>query len=319
MESKIQQGSLQAAALPPQVGQGRPWFGYQRREALVPYAFLLPSFLALAVVFFYPMIYAIVISFYSNNIGSAAHFIGWQNYGDIFASDWLPAVMKTSVLWTAGNVVFVCGLSLAIALMLDRKFPGRGLVRALFFLPWAVPYVAAGIVWGWMYDYEFGVLNYLVHASGLSADKINFLTACPTAFYSVGALSVWKLVPFGTVMFLAGLQTIPSEYYEAAKIDGAGPIQAFRFVTLPALRGVTTMLTLLVTIWSFGWSFTAIFLLTEGGPAGCTETIVVRSYLEAFKFFHVGTASAIGTIVLFLSLTFSAAYLALVYRKGRPQ
>ncbi|TIR46618.1 MAG: sugar ABC transporter permease, partial [Mesorhizobium sp.] len=119
------------------------------------------------------------------------------------------------------------------------------LVRALFFLPWAVPYVAAGIIWGWMYDYEFGVLNYLVHATGLSSDKINFLTACPSAFYSVGALSIWKLVPFGTVMFLAGLQTIPSEYYEAAKIDGANPIQAFWYVTFPGLRAVTVMLTLL--------------------------------------------------------------------------
>ncbi|MDK1389809.1 sugar ABC transporter permease [Sinorhizobium sp. 8-89] len=319
MDINMRRGGLEVAALSPEGEEIRPWFGYQRREAMVPYTFLLPSFLALAVVFFYPMIHAIVISFYSNNIGSAARFIGWQNYRDIIASDWFPSVMKTSVAWTVGNVVFVCGLSLAIALMLDRNFPGRGLVRALFFLPWAVPYVAAGIVWGWMYDYEFGVLNYLVHATGLASDKINFLTACPPAFYSVGALSIWKLVPFGTVMFLAGLQTIPSEYYEAAKIDGAGPIQAFRYVTLPGLRGVTVMLTLLIAIWSFGWSFTAIFLLTEGGPAGCTETIVVRSYLEAFKFFRVGTASAIGTIVLLLSLTFSAAYLALVYRKGRQQ
>ncbi|MDK1493710.1 sugar ABC transporter permease [Sinorhizobium sp. 7-81] len=316
MNSEIQRSGTQAAALNMEVEQRRRWFGYQKREALVPYAFLLPSFLALAVVFFYPMIHAIVISFYSNNIGSAAHFIGLQNYREVIASDWFPTVMRTSLFWTVGNVIFVCGFSLAIALMLDRKFPGRGLVRALFFLPWAVPYVAAGIVWGWMYDYEFGVLNYLINAIGLASNKVNFLTACPSAFYSVGALSIWKLVPFGTVMYLAGLQTIPSEYYEAAKIDGAGPIQAFRHVTLPGLRGVTVMLTLLIAIWSFGWSFTAIFLLTEGGPAGCTETIVVRSYLEAFKFFHVGTASAIGAIVLLLSLTFSAAYLALVYRKG---
>lgn len=316
MESSTKGGGPQSAAVISLGGRrSTAWLGYRRREALVPYAFLLPSFLALAIVFFYPMIYAIVISFYSNNVGSAARFIGLQNYRDVIASDWFLAVMKTSVLWTVGNVVFVCVMSLIIALMLDRKFPGRGLVRALFFLPWAVPYVAAGIIWGWMYDYEFGVLNYLVHATGLGPEKINFLTACPTALYSVGALSIWKLVPFGTVMFLAGLQTIPSEYYEAAKIDGAGPIQTFWYVTSPGLRGVTIMLTLLVTIWSFGWSFTAIFLLTEGGPAGCTETIVVRSYLEAFKFFHVGRASAIGVIVLLLSLIVSAAYLAVVYRQ----
>ncbi|WP_331375311.1 carbohydrate ABC transporter permease [Sinorhizobium chiapasense] len=318
MDSKIRGSGLQPAAVIGQPTGGR-WFGYQKREALVPYAFLLPSFLILAVVFFYPMIYAIIISFYSNDIGSAARFVGWENYRGVISSDWFPTVMKTSVLWTIGNVVFVCGFSLAIALMLDSKFPARGFVRALFFLPWAIPYVAAGLIWGWMFDYEFGVLNYLIHAIGLSSDKINFLIACPEAFFSLTGVSIWKLVPFGTVMFLAGLQTIPAEYYEAAKIDGAGPFQSFRFVTLPGLRNVAIMLTLLITIWSFGRTFTVIFLLTEGGPAGCTETIVIRSYLEAFKFFRVGTASAIGAIVLAISLVFSIAYLAFLHRKGRTQ
>jgi multiple sugar transport system permease protein len=116
-------------------------------------------------------------------------------------------------------------------------------------------------------------------------------------------------------MFLAGLQTIPDEYYEAARVDGAGPMQCFWHITLPGLRSVSIMLTLLITIWSFGRSFAIIFLLTEGGPAGCTETVVIRSYLEAFKFFHLGTASAIGVIVLLISLAFSAVYLALMYRR----
>jgi multiple sugar transport system permease protein len=291
------------------------WFGYQRREALVPYAFLLPSFLALGVVFFYPMIHAVVISFYSNGIGAGARFVGLDNYRTVVGSDWFPAVMKTSLLWSLGNVVFVCTLSLAVALMLDRNFPGRALVRAMFILPWAVPYVAAGLIWGWMFDYEFGVLNYLIHGSGLTSDKISFLTACPEAFVSLSGVSVWKLFPFGTVMFLAGLQTISGEYYEAAWIDGAGPLQSFWHVTLPGLRSVLIMLTLLISIWSFGRTFTIIFLLTEGGPAGCTETIVVRSYLEAFKFFRLGTASAIGVIVLAISLVFSLAFLAFAYSR----
>ena len=116
-------------------------------------------------------------------------------------------------------------------------------------------------------------------------------------------------------MFLAGLQTIPADHYDAATVDGAGPIQCFRHITLPGLHNVTIVLTLLITIWSFGRSFTIIYLLTEGGPAGCTETVVLRSYLEAFKFFHVGTASAIGVIVLLISLAFSIAYLAVAYRQ----
>ena len=117
-------------------------------------------------------------------------------------------------------------------------------------------------------------------------------------------------------MFLAGLQTIPLEHYEAARVDGAGPIQCLWHITLPGLRNVSIMLTLLITIWTFGRAFTIVFLLTEGGPAGCTENIVIRSYLEAFKFYHLGVASALGMIVLVISLAFSIAYLAIVNRRA---
>jgi multiple sugar transport system permease protein len=292
--------------------------GWSRREALAPYAFLLPSFIALAVVFFYPMLHALVLSFHANTIGAGlGRFVGLSQYQTVLTSPYFPRVLGTSILWTVGNVVFVLGIGMATAMMLDRRFPGRSAVRALFILPWAIPYVAAALIWGWIFDYEFGVLNYLALATGIVAHKVNFLLGCPDALFSLTGVSVWKLFPLGTVMFLAGLQTIPAEYYEAAKIDGAGPLQSFWYITVPGLRNVTIMLTLLVTIWTFGRAFTIIFLLTEGGPAGCTENIVIRSYLEAFKFFHIGTASALGVIVLAISLAFSIAYLALVYRSNR--
>jgi multiple sugar transport system permease protein len=221
------------------------------------------------------------------------------------------------VLWTVGNVVFVLGIGLTTALLLDRRFPGRAAVRALFILPWAIPFVAAALIWGWIFDYEYGVLNYLLRTTGVVDHKINFLLGCPIALASLTGVSVWKLFPLGTVMFLAGLQTIPAEYYEAAKVDGADLLQSFHYITLPGLRNVSIVLTLLITIWTFGRAFTIIFLLTEGGPAGCTENIVIRTYLEAFKFFHIGTASALGTIVLAISLAFSLAYLAFMHR-SRP-
>src|SRR5215467_13903410 len=290
---------------------------WSTRERLVPFFFLAPSFAALAVVSLYPMAHALFISFHADGVGTVGRFVGLAQYERVLWSDYFPRVMRISVLWTVGNVIFVLAVGLATALMLDRNFPGRALARAMFILPWAMPYVAAGLIWGWMFDYEFGVLNYLIQNAGLSASKLNFLLACPDALTSLTAVSVWKLFPLGTVMFLAGLQTIPVDHYEAARVDGAGPIQSFRHVTLPGLRNVSIMLILLVTIWTFGRAFTIIFLLTEGGPASCTETIVIRSYLEAFKFFHIGTASAIGVIVLVLSLAFSIAYLAVAYR-GRP-
>lgn len=290
-------------------------FDWSLRAKLVPYTFLLPSCLALALVFLYPMVSAVLISFTDGGIGLAAHFVGLEQYKRVLTSDYFPQVLQTSILWSLGNVIFVWAIGLGTALLLDRNFALRPLARALFILPWAIPYVAAALVWGWMFDFEFGVLNFLIQGTGLIDQKLNFLLACPDALFSLTGVSIWKLFPLGTVMFLAGLQTIPGEYYEAAKVDGAGPIQSFWHITLPGLRNVSIMLTLLITIWSFGRSFAIIFLLTEGGPAGCTETVVIRSYLEAFKFFHLGTASAIGVIVLLISLAFSAVYLAVMYRK----
>jgi multiple sugar transport system permease protein len=290
--------------------------GGSTRRAITPYLFLLPSFVALAIVFFYPMLQAVVLSLFSNAIGGMGRFVGLDQYATVLTSAYFPRVLRTSVIWTVGNVVFVLAIGLATALMLDRRFPGRAIARAIFILPWAVPYVAAALIWGWIFDYEFGVLNYLVTASGLAEQKVSFLLGCPAALFSLTGVSIWKLFPLGTIMYLAGLQTIPAEYYDAARVDGAGPLQSFRYITLPGLTNVTIMLTLLVTIWTFGRAFTIIFLLTEGGPAGCTENIVIRAYLEAFKFFHIGTASAIGVIVLMISLVFSVAYL-LVVGRGR--
>ena len=302
-----------AERTPARVARSR--LGWSRREAFTPYAFVLPSFIVLGIVFFYPMLKAVEISFYDGIGHATARFVGLAQYRAVLTSSYFPQVLKTSALWSLGNVVFVWGIGLGTALMLDRGFPGRPLARALFILPWAIPYVAAGLIWGWMFDYEFGVLNYLLQGTGLTQQRLSFLISCPEAFVSLTGVSIWKLFPLGTVMFLAGLQTIPAEHYEAATVDGAGAIQCFRHITLPGLHNVTIVLTLLITIWSFGRSFTIIYLLTEGGPAGCTETVVLRSYLEAFKFFHVGTASAIGVIVLLISLAFSLAYLAVAYRQ----
>ena len=228
-----------ARAGAPRLSLGLDW---TRREALVPYAFLLPSFVALAVVFFYPMLRAVVLSFHANAFGAGlGQFVGFSQYTAIAASPYFVRVLATSVLWTVGNVVFVLAIGMITALMLDRRFPARSVVRALFILPWAIPYVAAALTWGWILDYEFGVLNYLAVATGLAAHKLNFLLGCPDALISLTSVSVWKLFPLGTVMFLAGLQTIPAEYYEAAKVDGASALQSFLYVTLPGVRNVTIM------------------------------------------------------------------------------
>jgi multiple sugar transport system permease protein len=291
-----------------------PLAAWSRRERLVPYLFLAPTMAALSLAFFYPMFEVFRESLYRSGIGAGAgSFVGLRNYGAVIGSALFPRLLLTSALYSLGIVILVSTLGLATALLLQRPFPGRPFIRALVILPWAVPYVAAALIWGWMFDYEFGVLNFF--ADTVLGRRIDFLTACPEALLSLTGVSTWKLYPFGTVMFLAALQTIPREYYEAAEVDGAGPIQCFWHITLPGVRNIAIFLTLLITIWTFGRAFAVIFILTEGGPAGCTETIVIRTYLEAFQFFHPGTAAAMGVIVLLISSLLSAAYLLLMYRK----
>lgn len=288
------------------------------RGKLTPYLFLSSTLIALSVVFFYPMVMAIWMSLHSGTLAlQVGPFVGLGEYRRIVASPFFLNSLIVSGLYSIGNLSGTWVLGLGTALMLNRPFLGRSLARALTILPWAIPYVAAALIWGWMFDYNFGVINYILRSLHLVPSNVQWLTGCPAALWSLTGVSIWKLFPLGTVMFLAGLQTIPFELYEAARVDGAGRIMTFRHVTLPGIRPVGIVLTLLITVWAFGRAFTIIFLLTEGGPAGCTDTLVIRTYLEVFKFFHPGTGAALGVIVLIISLAFSFVYLRLTYH-GEP-
>jgi multiple sugar transport system permease protein len=289
------------------------WSG--RRERLTPYAFLSPATLALGIAFLLPMAEAVRLSLHSNGTGfGQSDFNGLANYGRILSDAYFYHSLWISVLYSAGNVILVWAIGLGTAMLIQGDFAGRWLIRCLFILPWAVPYVATALIWQWMFNYEFGIVPYLAAASNFSAD---FLNSNPAALISVTGVSIWKAYPLGTVMMLAGLQSIPREQYEAATVDGAGPIAQFIYVTLPGLRTISTFLMLLIAIWSFGRAFTIIYIMTGGGPARGTETVVLRSYLEVFRFFHPGTGAALGIIVLLISFSLSSVYLTLLYRAER--
>ncbi|CAN7743189.1 carbohydrate ABC transporter permease [Mesorhizobium sp. LjNodule214] len=299
-----------------ELSHGRAWkFGlsWSRREKLTPFLFLLPCAIALAVVYFYPILEAIRASFESNELSSnGTNFVGFRNYSQIISSDYFYRALFISAIYTAGNVILVWVFGLAGALLVHGDFTGRWFFRCVLILPWAVPYVATALIWSWMFNYEFGVLRYLTAAvAGTAPD---FLNRNPYALMSVTGVSVWKGFPFGMVMLLAGLQSIPKEQYEAAFVDGAGPISQFFHVTLPGLKTISIFLMLLVGIWSFGRAFTIVYVLTAGGPARGTETVVIQAYHEVFRYFHPGTGAALATIILGICLVFSAIYLAILYR-----
>lgn len=273
-----------------------------------------PCVAALLAVFLVPIWQTFVMSFHADKMGLDPAYVGMKNYAKIVSARNFGQLVWTSILYTLGNVVAVWVVGLGVALLLNRGFAGRALVRAAFIIPWATPYVAASLIFALMMNYDVGVLNYLLGLASGGLLKIDFLTACPNALITLTGISVWKLMPLGIVMMLSALQAIPASHYEAAHVDGATGWQRFWYITLPGVRSTTVMLTLLMMIWCFGRSFTAIYLLTGGGPAGCSNTIVLQSYQELFKLFHPGTASALGVLVLLISVVFAGLYFLVLNR-----
>lgn len=277
--------------------------------AWTPYLYLAPTILTLSLVFLLPLLYGIWASFQGD--GSAANggrFIGVQNYRIALSSSTFRESLTVSVVFTVVSVAAGYLAGLGGALLLNQKFPGRSVAGAALIVPWAMPFVVAAIVWGWLLDFQYGLVNYLATVTGLSAAPIGWLTDPKVALFSVTIVQVWKLFPLAMVMLLAGLKSIPQELYEAARVDGAGRWRSFLAITLPGLRGVSLVLILLLTIWAFGRSFTAIFVMTGGGPAGATETLVIRTFLEGFRSFHLELASALGVIIMLISAVFTALY-----------
>lgn len=275
-----------------------------------------PCIVSLIAVFLYPVWQTVKMSLYSDTMGGSPSFVGFANYARIIGAEDFLSLVVTSIVYTLGNVVAVWAFGLVIALILNQRFPGRAIVRALFIVPWAIPYVAASLIFSLLFNFDIGVINYLFSRLTGSSFSIDFLNSCPNALVTLTGISIWKLLPLGMVMMLSALQSIPDSHYEAAKVDGATTFQTFWHITLPGVRSTTVMLTLLMMIWCFGRSFTAIYLLTGGGPAGCSETIVLRSYLEMFQQFHPGTAAALGVAVLLISMVCAGIYYAVINSRG---
>lgn len=278
-------------------------------KRLTPLFFLTPTFLALALGFFYPMLQAVYSSFHRSGLGQGLGiFVGLEIYNQILSGQQFWNALNVSVRLTFGSVAGILIMGLLSALLLNREFKGRGIIRSLIIIPWAIPYVTAALIWKWMLDFQYGIVNYTFNQLPLISGG-DWLNNPSLALLIVIIISIWKLFPLGTVMYLAGLQNIPDELYDAAKVDGANSFHLLWHITLPGLSSVTTVLVLLISIWTFGRTFTFIFLLTGGGPVGATENLVLLTYNLAFQFFKTGEASVVGTIVLIISAFFAIIYL----------
>jgi multiple sugar transport system permease protein len=272
-----------------------------------PQLLLAPITAAIALFYFAPIGFGIWASFQAESAAmTGGRFVGIDHYESLAGDPRFHASLWITVVFTVSTVLATYGLGLALALLLGRELVGSALL-----IPWTMPLVVVAVVWGWLLDYQFGAVNYVLRQLGVIERSVGFLTDPDLALWSVGVAQVWRMFPLAMVTLLAAIKGIPRELYEAASIDGAGRWQAFRFVTLPGIRSTTGALMLLIGIWAFGRAFTIVFVMTGGGPAAATETLVIQTYVEAFRYFRLERASALGTIVLVLSTILTILYLRL--------
>src|SRR6266508_2705814 len=281
------------------------------RDWVTAWFFLAPALAVMVGLIAYPFVSAILLSFQTKLVGTPGIWVGFKNYEDLLIGRDLSAQflqsVKVSFVFTATATVIKFFLGMAMALLLHEKFPGRTFVRALFFLPWAIPGLIVGLTWKWMYDGSaVGLLNMLALRFGLTSELIQWLGNYDLALWAVVVAVVWASTPFWAMMFLAGLQAIPGELYEAAEIDGADVFGRYRNITLPGLTNVIIITAMLSTIWT-ATSINFIYVLTNGGPAGATMTFPMLAY-------QIGVAGAqrLGTGAT-ISLFFFPVFLVMIY------
>lgn len=286
------------------------------REHGLSLALVLPAAVLLALVLVVPICIALWSSLFSLNILNLAdqRFVGLGNYARLLGDSAFWHALVVTAAYTACVLAGAYGLGLATSLLLRPRFPGRAAARTVAILPWAVPQVVAVLVWVWMFDSNYGVVNYVLERIGVGGRHIGWLEDGRLAFAAVVVVSVWSLYPVATTMLLAGLQGIRDDLYEAARVDGASAWQRFRYVTWPGLAPVNLVLVLLLVLLGFTRVVTIIYVMTGGGPGRATETLPLQTYLEAFKYHELGYASAVGTTVLLVAAGFALLYFKIAGR-----
>lgn len=290
-------------------------YARRRLPAALPYLLAAPVAIYIGLLLLYPIGQGIYTSFTRTELLSALppRFAGLANYQRMIQDGAFWRAVLTTIWYTFLVVTTVMSTALLTALLMNNSFRGRFLARGAITLPWAFPEVAAVLIWGWMFSQQFGVLNVFARWLLPIPNNLPWLTDPNLAMFSLILMTLWKIFPFYSLILMTALQAVEQELYEAARIDGAGALQALRHVTLPGIAPTLGIMTLLITIWSLR-RFTSIYLLTGGGPAAATETLVIRVYNTAFRFFELSYGATLGVAGLVLSLIITAIYFSMQRR-----
>jgi len=270
--------------------------------------FLAPAIIIIAAVIIYPLLYVIWLSLHRRLlIFDISRFVGLDNFGFLLRDDRFWNALYNTVYFTAVSVSLELVLGLAIAILLDRTFKGKGLVRSIILIPWAIPTVVSAKMWEWMYNSDFGILNHLLGVN------INWLGSAFWALNAAIFMEVWKTTPFVALLLIAGLQTIDTDLYKSARVDGATGWYIFSRITLPLLTPVILVVLIFRTLDAFR-VFDAIYVLTGGGPANATETLSIYAYKVLFQTLQFGYGSTISLAIFVCVGIITILYVRLLRR-----
>jgi ABC-type sugar transport system permease subunit len=310
LQQQVARAGVQAQRMPRTKGMAR-W-----KNELVGLGFVLPFLIAYTLFLLWPVILGLRMSFYNWNLagGGTTDFLGLGNYQELFADPNFWSSLWHTLLFTLLSTPILVVLALALALLVNRAIPAKWLFRLTFFAPFVLPVTVVVIIWQWLFTPGFGLINSTLTSIGLQ--PVNWLTDPHVAMISVVIVTVWWTVGGNFLLYLAGLQQIPHDLYEASAIDGAGSAAQVRWITIPLLSRITTLIIILQVIASLQ-VFSQIYLLTSGGPDFVTRPVIQYIYETGFSSFRVGYASAASYILFILILVVTAGQFVLLQRPTR--
>ncbi|MFC7157524.1 carbohydrate ABC transporter permease [Halomarina halobia] len=272
--------------------------------------FILPTFLLIAGLLLYPMINTFLLS-----LGITEGGFTFANYEAMVSADWFVPLIRNSVVWVLLGALLQITFGFALALLLNTKIPGKKVLRGLYLLPWITPAVVVALVFKWMYNPQFGIINHALIQIGLIDSAIGWLSNPDLALFSLVIAGLWKRFPFVMIMLLAGLQDVDDQLQNAAIIDGAPYLARMRHVTLPQLMPVLKIVVLLSVIWCFN-QFAIIYAATGGGPVGSTMIFPVKVYELGFEQLDFGLSTALSVFMFGIMLVFMMVYMRVLRNRG---
>ncbi len=278
------------------------------KEARLAYLLLLPAVVCVFGFMVYPLVYVVMMSiFRTNRLGWLQNFVGLANFIDVMGDFEFWRVTGRSLFWTLLAVSLKTFLGMIIALLLNVEYRGRKIARMLFIAPWASSVPISVLLWSWVYNPQFGLLNHTLRITGISANPPIWLGYPISGFIAAIWVDIWIGIPFMALVFLSGMQSIPDELYESADLDGVTGFQKFIYITLPSIVRILQISTLLSALWTFN-DFNSIYILTGGGPVNTTDILITSIYKNAFVYARFDRAAVMAVITFFILTALSVVY-----------